>query len=255
MREWRSEISPKIPSTAINSISKTNRLPDFRPLNQPRPSISRNPSSRTEELLSLIPKTTSPEITSLLLAELAKPVSPHDEEGYIYMFWLTITALPQNASIAATSLLEPPTDNSPSRPRPGKRRESSILQTFSSSPPDAKKTVLLKIGRASNVQRRLNEWSRQCGYNVSLIRYYPYHPTSRTPSLMGPSKVPHAHKVERLIHIELSSTRAQGGGKCERCGSLHREWFEVEATRDGVRGVDEVVRRWVDWGLRNGSLG
>jgi hypothetical protein len=76
MQERRSEISPKMPSITIISISKANSSPDLRPSNQPRPSISRDPSSKTEDLLSLIPKTTTPEITSLLLAELAKPVSP-----------------------------------------------------------------------------------------------------------------------------------------------------------------------------------
>jgi hypothetical protein len=69
-------------------------------------------------------------------------------------------------------------------------------------------------------------------------------------------KVPHAQKVERLIHLELSPFKATGGsgggGKCERCGALHREWFEVEASREGVREVDEVVRRWVAWGMKNG---
>lgn len=54
------------------------------------------------------------------------------------------------------------------------------------------------------------------------------------------------HRVERLIHIELASKRVLK--KCEACGKEHREWFEVEATREGVRGVDEVVRRWVGWG-------
>lgn len=61
----------------------------------------------------------------------------------------------------------------------------------------------------------------------------------------GVRKVPHAHKVERLIHIELGAQRVMK--KCEACGKDHREWFEVEATREGVKGVDEVVKRWVDW--------
>jgi len=30
-------------------------------------------------------------------------------------------------------------------------------------------------------------------------------------------------------------------------GKEHREWFEVKASREGVRGVDGVVRRWVGW--------
>lgn len=56
--------------------------------------------------------------------------------------------------------------------------------------------------------------------------------------------------MERLIHIELNGKRAVGSGKCRVCGREHREWFEVEASRDGVKAVDEVVRRWVGWGER-----
>jgi hypothetical protein len=59
------------------------------------------------------------------------------------------------------------------------------------------------------------------------------------------------HKVERLIHIELNALRLQGEGKCSACGREHREWFEVEAGREAVRAVDEVIRRWVDWNERN----
>lgn len=58
------------------------------------------------------------------------------------------------------------------------------------------------------------------------------------------------HKVERLIHIELNGQRSVGSGKCGACGREHREWFEVEANRNGVKAVDEVVRRWVGWGER-----
>ena len=183
----RSEIPPKRPSATTIPIIKQKSAPDLLPSNQTQPSISSDPPSKTEDLLLLIPEATTLEIASLLLAELAKPISPHDEEGYIYIFWLTVNALPPTATVAASSLLEAPLDAS--RPRPGKRRESFVLQTFSSSPPDTKKTVLLKIGRASNVQRRLNEWSRQCGYNVSLIRYYPYHSTSQTLSPVAPDNL------------------------------------------------------------------
>jgi hypothetical protein len=218
---------------------------------QSRPSLSRNTISQTSALLSLIPPTTSPQIASSLLAELAKPVSEVDGEGYIYIFWLTSESLPATPpSEAAPSLLE-----IPSR-RNGGLRTSDIMQTFSTSSRDPKsaksKTILLKIGRASNVQRRLNEWSRQCGYNLSLIRYYPYQTSSasNTPPVV-PRKVPNAHKVERLIHIELGQKRATGSGKCDSCGREHKEWFEVEASRRSVKDVDEVVRRWVDWGMRS----
>jgi hypothetical protein len=111
-----------------------------------------------------------------------------------------------------------------------------------------KKKILLKIGRATNVQRRLNEWQRQCGYNLSLIRYYPYIPSS-SPGGEVERKVPHSHKVERLVHIELigRGLRVADREKCEACGREHREWFEVEASRSAVADVDDVVRRWSDW--------
>ncbi len=60
--------------------------------------------------------------------------------------------------------------------------------------------------------------------------------------------MPHVNRVERLIHLEL---RGMGMGKdaekCADCGREHREWFEVSATKEGLRGVDSVVRRWVQW--------
>jgi hypothetical protein len=52
-------------------------------------------------------------------------------------------------------------------------------------------------------------------------------------------------RVERLIHLELGSQRVMKN--CDACGKTHKEWFEVEASKEGVRRVDEVVRRWVDW--------
>jgi hypothetical protein len=195
------------------------------------------------------------------MAELAKPISRQDEPGYIYMFWLTPDSQPSKPPAdAARSLLAPST---PTRPG-GSRRPSDVMAAFASMSLDDsstrggsssrtgnknsdKKKVLLKIGRATNVQRRLNEWTRQCGYDLSLIRYYPYIP-SASPAAV-PRKMPHSHKVERLIHIELAGLglRIADGEKCAACGREHREWFQVEATRRGVADVDEVIRRWVEW--------
>lgn len=253
-----------------------------RPLNK----TSRR-ESETTALLRYIPPTLSPQLTSTLLAELSKPISPHDDEGYIYIFWLTPDSLGPAPSSAASTLLTPP-----SRPDQG-RRTSDVLRQYSvkrpqhpradgtrqrsassSSPPEAD-TILLKIGRANNVHRRMNEWTRQCGYSLSLVRYYPYVPStpsptpspqtspahSRRPSAPnarpadplrrvseGVRKVPHAMRVERLIHLELGAQRVMK--KCDACGKEHREWFEVEANREGVKKVDEVVKRWVDWAER-----
>lgn len=224
----------------------------------PRPSLANSApaqvnsaTSETSQYLSLIPPSASPEVASHLMAEMAKPISKTDEAGYIYIFWLTPESeQADEPAEAARSLLAPPTAGRP-------RRGSDVLESYatkrspvaggsSSRDMNKKKTILLKIGRANNVQRRLNEWKRQCGFNISLIRYYPY-VSSNTPST--PRKMPHSHKVERLIHIELEGLgmRVSDKGNCESCGRAHKEWFEVEANRKGIELVDEVVRRWSDW--------
>ncbi|AEO56667.1 hypothetical protein MYCTH_2301828 [Thermothelomyces thermophilus ATCC 42464] len=239
-------------------------------------------ASQTAQFMSLIPHDASPQTASQLLAELAKPISPQDEPGYIYIFWLTPESEPSTPPAeAARSLLAPP-----STPRSRSRRPSDVLASFAREQEQEeeveeeedddgddrhgvrgsggrrkkktkkKKTILLKIGRANNVQRRLNEWQRQCGYNLSLIRYYPYVPSGGSPggetsssAAAVPRKMPHSHKVERLVHIELAGRglRVADREKCEACGREHREWFEVEASRSAVAEVDEVVRRWSDW--------
>ncbi|KAI2467937.1 DUF1766-domain-containing protein [Annulohypoxylon bovei var. microspora] len=208
-----------------------------------RPSESRK-TSQTSQYLSLIPATASPQTASLLMAEMAKPISQQDEAGYIYIFWLTPESAPAAPPAeAAESLLAPP------RPGGRQRRTSDVLKSFAvkeSKTGSSSKKVLLKIGRASNVQRRLNEWTRQCGYNLSLIRYYP-HISSSQPST--PRKMPHSHKVERLIHLELAGAglRVSDKANCDACGKAHKEWFEIDASKKGIAMVDEVVKRWSDW--------
>ncbi|XP_014553021.1 hypothetical protein COCVIDRAFT_108809 [Bipolaris victoriae FI3] len=241
--------------------------------------VSNNPSSDSETatLLRYIPTSVPPKLASTLLAELSKPISPHDEEGFIYIFWLTPEAAGPAPASAASNLLAPRGEGS-------RRRTSDVMRQYSVKEKKGEKggdkgekggkdTILLKIGRANNVHRRMNEWTKQCGYSLSLVRYYP-HVSSATPSPAGsrqPShqgrgsaggadgklqtggegaaagvrKVPHAHRVERMIHLELGEQRVIK--QCEACGKSHKEWFEVEATREGIKKVDEVVKRWVEW--------
>lgn len=262
---------PRPSPTAQPTSSVPSRKPlgekAARPLNK-----TTRADSATAQLLRYIPQTLTPQLTSTLLAELSKPISPHDDEGYIYIFWLTPDASGPAPSSAASTLLAPP-----SRPDQG-RRTSDVLRQYSIKHPagsragasrqrpgekSAPETIFLKIGRANNVHRRMNEWTRQCGYSLSLVRYYPYVPStpSPTPSPQnspaasrqsssrrvseGVRKVPHAHRVERLIHLELGDQRVMKN--CDACGKTHKEWFEVEASREGVKKVDEVVKRWVEW--------
>ena len=242
--------------------------------------------SDTAKMLRYIPQNVSPQLASTLLAELSKPISQHDDEGYIYIFWLTPEASGPAPSSTASTLLTPPSRpdqgrrtsdvlrqysvKQGSRPRSGSTRQRSGNDNTTAGAEDEKSTILLKIGRANNVHRRMNEWTRQCGYSLSLVRFYPYVSSSTpTPSPQASPansrrqsaqnvnasrrasdagvvrKVPTVMRVERMIHLELGEHRVMK--KCEACGKQHQEWFEVEATKDGVKKVDEVIKRWVDW--------
>ncbi|KAK5694353.1 hypothetical protein LTR17_024872 [Elasticomyces elasticus] len=235
----------------------------FRPAPQQRSSSN----SHTNQLLSLIPPHLTPQTTSALLAELIKPISPHDEEGYIYIFWLTPQSRQAPAEDTTRSLL------SPGLRSQNERRISEVMTEYSydGTEEDGKKTIMLKIGRANNVTRRMNEWQRQCGYALNLVRWYPYVSSTpqpspirtsqaplypdltRPPSLSqqqrrqseGVRKVPCVKRVERLIHLELQEKQVKR--QCAACGKEHREWFEMDASQAGIRGVDECVKRWVGW--------
>ncbi|RAO71738.1 uncharacterized protein BHQ10_007750 [Talaromyces amestolkiae] len=201
--------------------------------------------------------------TALLLTELSKPISSADDEGYIYIFWVTpqkpdsVEAPPRDIAL---NLLPPPGRPSHSRRTSDALRAAQAIDPRSKGTAGQPGTIRLKIGRTSNVHRRLNEWSKQCSHNLTLIRYYPYTNSSPSPSPSparnpdsGQSqghgrRVPHVHRVERLIHIELADQRVKGEGPCAQCNKEHREWFEFSATKDALKIVDDCVRRWITWG-------
>ncbi|KXL43260.1 hypothetical protein M433DRAFT_156172 [Acidomyces richmondensis BFW] len=254
-----------LPRASMLARKSTQTCP-VRPAHQRRSASN----SQTAQLLSLIPPHLSPQTTSALLGELIKPISLLDEEGYIYIFWLTLQSKAAPGEETARSLLSPPA------PRPHFARSISDVMTefsFDGSEPATrgKKTIMLKIGRASNVTRRMNEWQRQCGYALNLVRWYPYVSSSASPapspsqSVRAPrsdtsrlaekqregdivKKVPFVKRVERLVHLELQEKQVKR--QCEVCGAEHREWFEVPASQAGVKAVDECVRRWVRWAER-----
>ena len=130
----------------------------------------------------------------------------------------------------------------------------------------------------------MNEWQRQCGYALNLVRWYPYVPSSATPSPQpspqrqvpqplypdlsrslssdprvsagrresdqrhesdGVRKISCVKRVERLIHLELADKQVKR--QCTTCGKEHREWFEVDASQAGIKAIDATIRRWVEW--------
>ncbi|KAL4916816.1 meiotically up-regulated gene 113-domain-containing protein [Aspergillus aurantiobrunneus] len=236
-----------------------------------KPNSNTPTAQKTNNFLQWIPPSLSPQTKSFLLTELTKPISAADEPGYIYMFWVTPSTSqksnPPPLDIASSLLpsanrdISADPDESDESPDQIQRSNTAIrrardLNTLSSnSTPTSPGTVRLKIGRTSNVTRRLNEWTRQCSNDLTLIRYYPYISSSERRQGQGVGKaglepgrkVPHVHRVERLIHIELADIRARDLGPCQECGKEHREWFEVAAERTALKRVDECIRRWVRW--------
>ena len=242
---------PHTSTTQPSPIVRPEMRQSTTPSQTSRPKPSPAPS-QTQNLLSLIPSNLSPPTTSALLAELSRPISAADEAGYIYIFWLTPESeLSKPDDDTASSLLD---DDYGDEYTPRSRRSNQALARYASvrRQPDQsreKRTITLKIGRAANVHRRMTQWTKQCGQNITLIRYYPHSSNSTLPASGSASPgvtVSHVHKVERLIHLELADKRVVKS-QCENCGREHKEWFETEASKEGLRSVDEVVRRWVGW--------
>ncbi|OLN96872.1 Meiotically up-regulated gene 113 protein [Colletotrichum chlorophyti] len=244
--------SAAVPRPSSQLLSPSNSRP--RPDTSSHPRLSSQPSpqplstSQTAQYLSLIPGTTDPQTASALMAELARPYGSSEEPGYIYMFWITPTSKKEAAPLQeARSLLAPP---SPARGTGRQRRSSDVVSAFAKANggASADNKMLIKIGRAANVQRRMQQWTKQCSYEIEVLRYYPYIPGASQASGAQPRMTPHVHRVERLIHIELSGMGLHAGPiTCAGCNQVHREWFEVQTSKKGIGAVDEVIRRWVDW--------
>ena len=178
-----------------------------------------------------------------LLTAMSEAPSKTDSPGYIYIFWQTEVEQTEDETSAVATIISAPTMDR------GLQRQETILQRrfFQTSanarlPETEKRTIFLKIGRAVNVHQRMNQWKKQCEYEISLLRSYPYDSKGR----VSLKQVPNVVKVERLIHLHLEMLGQRVTKQC-RCGTEHKEWFEVDATPRGVRDIDEIVRRWVRW--------
>lgn len=91
---------------------------------------------------------------------------------------------------------------------------------------------MVKIGRTSDLKRRLKEWNR-CKSTHS------YHKASQNRELVT---VPHVQRIERLIQTELVNTRKKR--PCDSCEKtkVHQEWFEITEAK-----AVEVFQKWRTW--------
>ncbi|PGH06463.1 hypothetical protein AJ80_08157 [Polytolypa hystricis UAMH7299] len=258
-----SQPSSSAPAAPITPPSRRRPVPNSANANANANDTPSPTPSQTESLLSWIPTTLSPKTTCALLKELSDPLSDAEEAGYIYVCWVTPQLAPQPSIEVASSLI--PTRGSTTGTNRGHRTSeimrsagvapSKVSTSRSSATPSATAdTIILKIGRTTNVHRRMKKWSQQCAHRLTLMRSYPYssfspsslsNPIPQIPSL--PRKVPHTHKVERLIQLELADRRVKLLEPCGHCDVKHKEWFEIRAETEYLRIVDECVRRWVRW--------
>jgi len=166
----------------------------------------------------------SSETRILLRSEMEKPISDKDEPGFIYAY----------------RLLKGP--NSEKNP----------------------KYTLYKVGRSTNVHRRLYQWAKQCGYTPEFIELFPKDILSSQEIILidreessslnfdkseffgSDPKCKYTHRAERLIHIELGARFKADIEKCKNCGNLHREWFKVQNTH-GWDEVRKIIVHWVSY--------
>ncbi|KAK8142576.1 hypothetical protein G3M48_008557, partial [Beauveria asiatica] len=89
---------------------------------------------------------------------------------------------------------------------------------------------LVKIGfNTDSVDVRVKTWRKKCHREAHVL-----HATDSR------ERVPHAHRVERLVHAELMERRVRH--YCERCTAQHVEWFEAE-----VEEAAAVMDKWSCW--------
>ncbi|EMR10650.1 hypothetical protein PNEG_01349 [Pneumocystis murina B123] len=135
-----------------------------------------------------------------LANELRRSISTHDKPGYIYVFNL---------------------------------QSSEIIKPYSLE------KMIIKIGRAGNIQRRLSQWPKQCNFIPELIEYFPSNEN-------GPKQCLVSYRVERLIHIELQDKFLCKPQTCITCGISHREWFYVP-NFTAWNEVKQTIEKWIEF--------
>ncbi|KAG9318191.1 hypothetical protein JVU11DRAFT_270 [Chiua virens] len=164
------------------------------------------------------------------------------------------------------------------------------IYTFEIRDPNRLDVIQLKVGRAVNLTKRLDQWDKQCGSKVQIPRGW-WPGTVEDDDGTGGSLLkgnikagdpgPFCHRVERLVHIELSdlslhtpylhpswphntSEPPPGAGAsspprktatkettCLDCGTVHREIFAFPRPEEGrYKGkewdliIKPVIEKW-----------
>ena len=93
----------------------------------------------------------------------------------------------------------------------------------------------VKIGyTGKSIPVRLAEWKAQCKHAADAYL---------EDGLPQEIRVPHARRVETLVHAELKDRRVREEN-CPGCRGNHIEWFDVSA-----QTARKVIKKWSDWML------
>jgi hypothetical protein len=122
---------------------------------------------------------------------------------------------------------------------------SSLLTRCSvSADPDETKLISLKVGRATNLNRRMDQWGKQCGSKEQILRgFWPGGMGKEGVPMKGlvqaGPKGPWCHRLERLVHIELAdlATSAQ---------YLEAGYPNIEASKEVDKGGKRDVKKCPD---------
>ncbi|KAG2364963.1 hypothetical protein BDR07DRAFT_1354361 [Suillus spraguei] len=146
------------------------------------------------------------------------------------------------------------------------------IYTYEIRDPKRPGVIQLKVGRAVNLTKRLDQWGKQCGSKVPIVRgWWPgtvedesdddgTNGSLLTGNIRAGQPGPLCHRVERLVHIELAdlvvhtpyldpkfpkvdnsdtSPSTSGSPKkatmkpCLDCGAIHREIFAFPRPEKG----------------------
>ncbi|KAI0094083.1 hypothetical protein BDY19DRAFT_902747 [Irpex rosettiformis] len=146
--------------------------------------------------------------------------------------------------------------------------------------PDNDEYVFFKVGRTVKLNKRMDEWAKQCGSKSQHLRgRWPEMPGDDAPDLMGRLQEGHRGKfcfrLERLIHVELAdlalngqyllpgfptvspdftdngSPKAKLKKKCVDCGKMHKEIFAFQRPQKGRFHkheweliVKQIIHKW-----------
>lgn len=84
------------------------------------------------------------------------------------------------------------------------------LMPHNHADPDETEVIHLKVGRANNLNRRMDQWGKQCGSKEQIVRgWWPGGIVHDEASLMkgtikAGEKGAWCHRLERLVHLELA---------------------------------------------------